>query len=518
MKENRDSIEINRDSIETEIDETSRDSLRLVETIKTETHGDSWRLMETQSTNLNQSQSVSVSQSQQVSLSLCMIVKNEELNIGRSLESVQPLVDEMIVVDTGSTDRTKDIAKELGAKVYDFAWTDSFADARNFALSKATSDWILILDADEVISASDHEALKKLITDSKDETNRDSSRLVETEKTETHRDSSRLIETVKTETHEDSIETNRDSKASTSLNKSQQVSGLHQSQSVSALRTAYLFTTRNYVIPTNVAGWVANDGRYLEEEAGTGWFPGEKVRLFPNDKNLRFENPVHERIEPSLERFGIGIRQCPIPVHHYGMLDEEAIRAKHEYYYHLGKKRLAEKGRNDFRAVYDFAVQASGIGEYDEALEYFEQAIAMNPGFAKAHESLGNTYFNLKQYDNAITSYRKSLELEPSSRDAVVMCAQCEIITGQADRTIQRLEAFLKTDPAYGKTVFLLAAAYFAHGEWEKGIDYCRELRDSQTGLIGYLRDFAQLLFSQQRNLEAQRLLNAVEELKNRLD
>jgi hypothetical protein len=96
-------------------------------------------------------------------LALCMIVKNEEDNIRRALESVKPVVDEMIVVDTGSTDRTKDIAKEMGAKVYDFVWTDSFADARNFALSKATSKWILILDADEVISPDDHDKLRELI-------------------------------------------------------------------------------------------------------------------------------------------------------------------------------------------------------------------------------------------------------------------------------------------------------------------------------------------------------------------
>ena len=82
-----------------------------------------------------------------------MIVKDEEENIERSLMSVKPVVDEMIVVDTGSTDRTKDIARSLGAKVYDFQWTDSFSDARNFSLSKATGKWILVLDADEVISS-----------------------------------------------------------------------------------------------------------------------------------------------------------------------------------------------------------------------------------------------------------------------------------------------------------------------------------------------------------------------------
>ena len=82
-------------------------------------------------------------------LSLCMIVKNEEVMLKGCLESVRNWVDEMIVVDTGSTDNTKAIAEECGAKVYDFEWINDFAAARNFAKSKATCDYVLALDADE---------------------------------------------------------------------------------------------------------------------------------------------------------------------------------------------------------------------------------------------------------------------------------------------------------------------------------------------------------------------------------
>ena len=75
-----------------------------------------------------------------VSVSLTMIVKNEEENLPRCLASVEGVFDEIIVVDTGSTDRTKEIAREFGAKVFDFEWIDSFAAARNEALSQATGD------------------------------------------------------------------------------------------------------------------------------------------------------------------------------------------------------------------------------------------------------------------------------------------------------------------------------------------------------------------------------------------
>jgi tetratricopeptide (TPR) repeat protein len=83
-------------------------------------------------------------------ISLTMIVKNEEANLARVLESAGGIADEVIVVDTGSTDRTVEIARAHGAKVSFFAWIDDFSAARNFAIEQATGDWILILDGDDV--------------------------------------------------------------------------------------------------------------------------------------------------------------------------------------------------------------------------------------------------------------------------------------------------------------------------------------------------------------------------------
>jgi tetratricopeptide (TPR) repeat protein len=89
------------------------------------------------------------------SISLCMIVRNESQNLARCLASVKPYVDEMIVVDTGSEDNTVEIAHQYGANVSHFTWCDDFAAARNYAVSQATSDWILTLDADEELVVTD---------------------------------------------------------------------------------------------------------------------------------------------------------------------------------------------------------------------------------------------------------------------------------------------------------------------------------------------------------------------------
>ena len=95
-----------------------------------------------------------------ITVSVCMIVKNEESCLERCLKSLVPVADEIIVVDTGSSDRTKEIAGKFTDKIYDFAWTGSFSDARNYSFSLAGCDYIYCADADEEL---DEENIKKFI-------------------------------------------------------------------------------------------------------------------------------------------------------------------------------------------------------------------------------------------------------------------------------------------------------------------------------------------------------------------
>lgn len=99
----------------------------------------------------------------QKTISLCMIVKNEEAYLANCLESAKDVVDEIIIVDTGSTDKTLEIAAGFGAKIYHFDWVNDFSIARNAAIQHVTSDWVLQLDADEVLTPESQKELRRVI-------------------------------------------------------------------------------------------------------------------------------------------------------------------------------------------------------------------------------------------------------------------------------------------------------------------------------------------------------------------
>jgi glycosyltransferase involved in cell wall biosynthesis len=379
------------------------------------------------------------------SLSVCMIVKNEEKHLAYCLNSLSPAADEVIVVDTGSTDKTKEIAEAFGARVYDFEWINDFSAARNHSLSKAQGDWILVMDADEVISAQDYAKLRKLLTKKKD--------------------------------------------------------------------IAYELVTRNYVHRTAGDGWVCNDNSYIYEQAGRGWFPSRKVRLFPNNEKIRFEKPIHELVEYSLQRIGMGKDKSGVPVHHYGELDTEKATAKDEQYYELGLKKMKESG-GDFKSVWELAVQAGELGKLEESIELWHKVLGFKHREEAAYFNLANHYLHLGKYEESHQCSRKAYELDPQDQSCVLCYAMSEFLNGDLNKAIAALEGFLRGSDSQISHAALLAACHLLTAKTDEGLNIYRRGVKKGYNMLHHLQDLSESLIAAGNPARAKSLLTTAIDVK----
>jgi tetratricopeptide (TPR) repeat protein len=277
---------------------------------------------------------------------------------------------------------------------------------------------------------------------------------------------------------------------------------------------AYSFITRNYIDRPNVEGWRENDGAYIVEEAGIGWFPSQKVRLFPNDSRIRFENPVHEFVEPSLSRAGINKKLGNIFIHHYGKLDEEKRLFKGETYYNLGKRKLGEMGRN-VGAIRELAIQAAELKKYDEAVELWKKIISLQPDNASAYMNLGHAYLQLGEYEDALRASKKAMELDPKMKEAIHNYSTCELCSGHVQKAIATLESLLKDVPGYPSAIGLLGVAYIIDGRTKMGLEYIEKLWKNKNDAAEYFFNHAARLFKAGKKEYVISLLEAAIESKN---
>jgi Flp pilus assembly protein TadD len=376
-----------------------------------------------------------ISDPSDITLSLCMIVKNEGAHMARCLSSLKPVVDEIIVVDTGSTDETKRLSEVFGAKVFDYAWTDDFAAARNFSLSKARGRWILVMDADEAISPLDYRRLKQLLRKQR------------------------------------------------------------------TANVAFSVTTRNYTNLCNLIDWTANDNTYPKEEAGTGWTSSEKVRLFPNRPDIRFDYPVHEVVRPSLDREGIKIEKCPIPVHHYGHMDPSATLRKGEAYYQIGIGKL-QKMEHDPIAIQELAIQAGMLGRPEEAVDLWHKLLALEPDNSRAYVNLSTTYDQLGRYNDARSAALRAVDLNKDLKEAHFNIARAELHLGHATKAAAYLKPLVVKNRDYYAAQFTLGCALICNDSMQEGLDVISSLKTTSLWpAIAYsFEEIAQSLLNAAQN------------------
>ncbi len=348
-------------------------------------------------------------------VSLCMIVKNEEKTLAKCLSSVKPVVDEIIVVDTGSSDRTVDIARAFGARIDTFTWNGDFSAARNRALDLAAGQVIFVMDADEALSPLQYDLFKRLC------------------------------------------------------------------RRALRRRRAFIVNTRNYTYDGNQINWTANEGHFGTAEAGTGWTPSAKVRIFPKVSGVRYEFPVHEIVEHSLEKAGIAMKPCDLQIHHYGKLDRHQARRKGEIYYEIGRRKLAQTGDIPI-ALKELAVQAAALQKHDEAVALWKRYLAMKPDDPQAYINLGISFCMLGDFAAVRRTAEQALRIKPGLKEAQYNLALAELHLGRPGKALEKLEGLCRRMPEYLPARFLLAAVHCAAGDVDTGRRLLEELSRTAIG------------------------------------
>lgn len=249
-----------------------------------------------------------------------MIVRDEAANLPRCLASVRALVDEMVVVDTGSTDATCELALAAGARVHQIPWRDDFAAARNASLDLCRGRWILVLDADETLAPASAAALRAWVL-------------------------------------------------------------VHDGE---AAPVALTVDTRNYLpAGVWRRGWRQVPEPDLHGlpggPPGPGFVTSSKVRLFPRDARIRFRGCLHETVEASLAEAGIAVQTTDVPVHHFGSLRHDP--AKQLRYRQLAGRKVRE-APDDAGAWAELADACLLDQDRRAALEAIDQAVRLSCGRA----------------------------------------------------------------------------------------------------------------------------------------
>ncbi len=287
-----------------------------------------------------------------MTLSVCMVVRNEEEMLAQALDSINGLADEIIVVDTGSTDKTKEIARGYTDKVYDFVWCDDFSKARNFSLSKATGDWILVLDADEVIAREDHDTIRALMRD-------------------------------------------------------QHFIGYAFRQ------VSYTNDLSQYHYTPLIAS-DSFAKRYDSYRHGfSGYISCHIIRLFRSGHGIHFEGAVHESVDASCKQQG-EIMKTELWLHHYQFeRGIEFVKQKQLHYLGIYEKNLASYP-DQARAHRDIAsIYYTYCSDYEKARYYFEKSLALNDTHKKTYVGLGLCYLQQQRFHDALQIFTRALVLFP---------------------------------------------------------------------------------------------------------
>jgi glycosyltransferase involved in cell wall biosynthesis len=353
---------------------------------------------------------------------LSMIVKNGAQTLRPCLESVLGIVSQIVIGDTGSTDDTVKIAHEFGARVIPVAWENHFAKARNAALAPMTTDWVLVLDADEELDANAKAALPELL-------------------------------------------------AAPNLG-----GYMITIRDYMPERTSYFLehaAKPNFFPPERA-------------KAALSYHDQHNIRLFRRNPGVYFYGRVHELVEYRISLLGLKYVPADILIHHYGHLRGNEVRgAKALFYRNLGQLKVQEDKDNPFAWFELGILEYKTFQNLDVALPCFQQTVKLHPPFTRAwlfmamihlekgqpFEALialeqaeareeaagfrerlkGDAYYNLGQVTQARTAYQNALKLGENDPVVESRLGLTEVRMGETQAGFARLQQAVNDAPHHAE-------------------------------------------------------------------
>jgi tetratricopeptide (TPR) repeat protein len=357
-------------------------------------------------------------------IELSMIIRNGGATLARCLRSARPLVDRIVIGDTGSTDNTRAIADSFGAEVVSIPWQDDFAAARNRVLAMARCEWVLVLDADEMLDPVEASSLLPgLLRD--------------------------------------------ESVHAYTLNRLDYVDRLHVNRLASAVEP--------------------NSGDLPEARTYPGYVRSVHTRLFRRNPQVQFRERVHEQITDSIDRLGLVRTSAPLTIHHFGTVESTAAvkEAKINLYHRLGLEKIAAEP-NNFEAQLQLGIaelfqmnrpgdalpflrRASALRPKDgrgplyagicllrlsriaEARQSLLQAFTLGEDSPALHDALGDTLLCTGEHRHALTAYQRAYLASNRSPLAEAKIGVAEAHLKDAERGpgsgLERIRGAIRRDP-----------------------------------------------------------------------
>ena len=277
------------------------------------------------------------------SLGLAMIVKNGAETLRECIASVAEMTDQIVIADTGSSDGTPQLARELGAEVLDFCWQDDFSQARNAAVKALTTDWVLVLDDDEELDTEARDKISAL---------------------------------------------------------------LHHTKVGGYRATVRNYMTMRFGVGGNAPAFMPmpTNSSTPRAERARSYADFNICRLFRRHPEIYYVGRVHETVEPRIRKSGLEIGTADFLIHHFGILGSpEARRLKDEFYRKLGWLKVKDDP-NDAQAWAEIGLQEyEQFKNYSISIECFRKALGLDPeGSSVPYFALANLYIEIQADSRAI--------------------------------------------------------------------------------------------------------------------